>query len=138
MKKKYQSPELHVVDIFTEKSMSELALMSDEDLLQELMASGYFENKVCYQAAEQFVSRNISGETVIVPVGEQAQKLNGFATFTETGQFLWRILSEKKCTKADLVFALAREYHRPEAEVREDVDYYLEKMMKNGFIIQCS
>ena len=138
MKQKYQSPELHTVGISTKRSMSELAAMSDEELQKELEAAGYFKNKVCYKAADNLVARNIAGEIVLVPVGEQTKRLIGFATFTETGQFLWKVLSQKKCTKADLFFELAREYNRPQEEVQSDVDVYLEKMLKNGFVVQCS
>lgn len=137
MKKLYQRPESHFVDVSTERPMSGLAEMSDEELLNELRASGYFENKVCYRASEHFLAREIAGETVLVPVGEQVQRLNGFATFSETGQFLWDILAQKKCTKADLELALAKEYQRPKEEIQKDVTYYLEKMLKNGFIEQC-
>lgn len=105
---------------------------------EELNISGYFENNLYYQASKQFLPREIAGETVLVPVGEQAQKLNGFATFSETGQFLWKILSQKKCTQAELELALLEEYQRPKEEIREDVAYYLDKMIKNGFIIQCN
>lgn len=46
MKKPFQRPESHFVNISTERPMSGLAEMSDEELLNELKASGYFEKQV--------------------------------------------------------------------------------------------
>ena len=92
---------------------------------------------VFYQASGNFISRNIVGETVLVPVGEQTKKLNGFATFSESGQLLWDMLSKGKCSEEDLVRGLAGEYDCPVEELRSDVRAFLEKMLKNGMIQQC-
>lgn len=137
MKKPYQRPEFHAAAISTGKSMDELADLPDDELLEELKTAGYFENKIYYQASENFLARSIAGETVLIPVGEQCKRLNGFATFTDTGQFLWNLLSQKRCTESDLILALSREYHCPQKDVQADVNAYLEKMVRNGFVVSC-
>lgn len=90
-----------------------------------------------YRASGNFVSRTIVGETVLVPVGAQTKKLNGFATFSETGQFLWELLAAEPRSEDTLVTKLASEYGCTEEEVRPDVRAFLEKMLNNGMIEQC-
>ena len=111
--------------------------MDENQLCSELERSGFYKNKVLYRAADNLVTREIAGETVIVPVGGMAQKLNSMATFTETGQYLWKLLSEKPCTKDDLAAALAEEYQCKPENVREDICACLEKMTDLGFAVTC-
>ena len=89
-----------------------------------------------YRPSANFVSRSIVGETVLVPVGEQTRKLNGFATFSESGQLLWDTLVNG-CTEETLVKALLGEYDCTEEQAKADVRAFLEKMLKNGMIEEC-
>lgn len=138
MKEAFLTPEWHAVDLNTDKPMPELAAMSDEDLERAMREGGYYENKALYRVTDNYVARSVAGETVLVPVGEQTKKLNGYATFTETGQFLWELLAQKRRTQADLVYALSREYGQPPDAVREDVKAFLDKAMQNGMVAQNS
>lgn len=136
MKKAFLTPEFHVVNLNTDKTMSELAAMSDTDLERVMTEGGYFENKALYQVTDNYVVRSVAGETVLVPVGEQNKQLNGYATFTETGQFLWNVLSEHRSTLGDLVFLLSREYGKKPEDVQEDVKEFLDKAIQNGMIVR--
>lgn len=86
-----------------------------------------------YRPSANFVARSIVGETVLVPVGEQTRILNGFATFSETGQLLWDTLTNG-CTEDALVTALLSEYACTPEQAKADVRAFLEKMLKNGMI----
>lgn len=86
-----------------------------------------------YRPSANFVARSIVGETVLVPVGEQTRKLNGFATFSESGQLLWDTIA-RGCTEEELVQALLGEYDCTEEQAKADVCAFLEKMLKNGMI----
>ena len=112
--------------------------MEEKNGSPEPECSGFYTDKVLYRAADDLVTREIAGETVIVPTGEMAQKLNGMATFSETGQYLWKLLMEKRCTKDDLVYKLAEECDCKPEDIRGDVSAYLEKMEENGFVVRCS
>lgn len=90
-----------------------------------------------YKAAEGYLARSIAGETVIVPVGERSQDLNGYATFSETGQFLWNLLTTGERTIEDMVHELAIVCEVSPEEIRDDVIAYVKKMLENGFIVQC-
>lgn len=136
-KKKFESPELHRVCLNIDRSMSELENMTDKELFQVLKDSDYYQNKTLYKTGDDVVTRMIAGETVLVPVGRMAQKLNGMATFSETGQFLWKLLNEKPCSRDDLVYALALECQCKPKELQEDVEAYLQKMQEYGFVVRC-
>lgn len=134
MKKVYHSPEMHQVNLFPNHEVN-LAEVSDEELLQVLKSNGYFENKVCYQANNDYITRNIGEEVLLIPTGKQAQQLNGFISFSETGKFLWEQLSKRR-TKADLIYLLACECSVDEDAVKSDVEEFLEKAVTRGLVIR--
>lgn len=138
MKKPYSNPEWHLVSISSDKTNAEIAAMSDDDFEKKLKKSGFYENRRLYKAAEGYLARSVAGETVIVPVGERSKDLNGYATFTETGQFLWSLLSTGERTIADLTHELAIECKVSPEDIQDDVDTYVKKMIENGFIVQCN
>lgn len=87
-----------------------------------------------YQASGNFVPRTIAGDLLLIPVGEQTRKLNGFATFTESGQFLWELLSSGTYTEDALAAHLCAEYGITKEEALPDVRNFLDKMVANGII----
>lgn len=86
-----------------------------------------------YKVKDGFLSREIAGEVLLIPVGEQTTKLNGMIMFSESGAFLWRLI-EKGYTKAEMIFALAKEYDKVEEEVSADVEEFLEKAVARELI----
>ncbi len=91
--------------------------------------------EACYQANSDFVTRIIAGELVLVPVGEQAQRLSGMITFSETGAFLWDMLSQRR-TKTELVTALVSRFDQDADTVEADVSEFLEKAEKRGLVVR--
>lgn len=90
---------------------------------------------VVYQANKGFVTREIAGELLVVPVGEQTRKLNGMITFSESGAFLWKLLQERR-TKEELVAALANAYEQEPKNVEADVDEFLRKALSRELIVK--
>ena len=72
-----------------------------------------------------FVLRNIVDEYIVVPICEEADKLHGVITLTESGAFLWEKLATEQ-TEDTLVEALLGEYDVDEATARRDVKAFLE------------
>lgn len=107
---------------------TDLASLTDEELAQLVKS-------VSYQASEGFVTREIAGEVLAVPVGMQTQKLNGMVTFSEAGAFLWKLL-EKRRTRDDLIIQIAKEYDQQIEYVTQDVDEFLERALKQGLITE--
>ena len=91
---------------------------------------------VCYQASEGFVTREIAGEMLVIPVGMQTQKLNGMVTFSEAGAFLWKLLEQRR-TRDDLIIQLAKEYDQQIEQVTQDVDDFLERALQWGLLVEC-
>ena len=48
--------------------------------------------------SENFVMREIAGERVIVPIGEEASRFHGLITVNDSGAFLWSILQKSDTT----------------------------------------
>lgn len=88
-----------------------------------------------YLANPGFVMREIAGEILLVPVGEQTKKLNGFVTFTETGAFIWKALDGKR-TAADIAALLAKEYDTQSEDVLADVLEFLTGAEKRGLVLR--
>ncbi len=90
---------------------------------------------VSYQASEGFVTQEIAGEVLAVPVGVQMQKLNGKVMFSEAGSILWKLL-EKRRTRDDLIIQFSKEYDQQIEYVTQDVDEFLDRALKQGLIIE--
>ena len=90
---------------------------------------------VRYTAAEGFVTREIAGEVLVVPVGEQTRTLNGLVTFSEAGAFLWKRLAAQGGTQVELTELLAAEYGKQPDEVRADVEQFLNEALSRGLIV---
>ncbi len=83
---------------------------------------------------ENFVLRQVSTTWVVLPLGSDTVDFHGMVTLNESGVFLWKIL-EKGCTREDLANALTQEYTVDYAVALQDVDAFLNKLMKTGCII---
>lgn len=83
-----------------------------------------------------FILREMSKEeglSVVVGVGENAEKLNGYLTLNESGALIWKTLS-KGATVDDVVSAMLAEYDAPEELIRNDVLLVIEKLKEIGAI----
>lgn len=80
-----------------------------------------------------FVLRNVAGETVVLPSGNDLN-LNMMITLNGTGEFLWKRL-ETGAEKEELVQALLAEYDVDEATAKVAVEGFVEKLSANGFLV---
>lgn len=93
------------------------------------------DHNTIYTPSAGFVMRQIAGEILLIPVGEQTKKFNGMVTFTETGAFIWKHLDGRR-TAAELAGLLAREYETDVGEVLADVLDFLTRAEKQGLIVR--
>lgn len=136
MKKAFCTPEVHLIKLDRIQPGTDLSLLSDEELLAVMQQGGYKQNKTMYIANEEYLSRSVAGETILVPIDSQNDGLNGMITFNEAGNLMWEWL-QKKCTKADLAYRLAKEYEKEISDVEDDVDQFVDRAVKRGFVIVC-
>lgn len=81
----------------------------------------------------EFVTREVAGDTLLVPVGKTALELNGMLTLNELGAFLWARLPEAEDQEA-LVQAVLAEYAVEPEQARADVEQFLQKLASLGIL----
>lgn len=82
---------------------------------------------------EGFVLRNMGGQAVVVSIGAASKVFNGMVKLNETGEFLWKKISEG-AERDELVQALLEKYEVDEALANKDVDNFIEMLEKPGII----
>lgn len=75
-----------------------------------------------------FMLREIVGTWLVVPIGERVVDFNGMITLSDTGAFLWNIMSEKDCSEEELISALLSEYEVDRVITEVDVRDFLETL----------
>lgn len=81
----------------------------------------------------QFVTREIAGDILLVPVGKTSLDLNGILTLNELGARIWQLLPQAEDEEA-IVAAIVQEYDATPEQVRADVGEFLQKLRKLGII----
>ncbi len=72
-----------------------------------------------------------NGISVVVGVGENSDKLNGYLTLNESGALIWKVL-ENGATVDDVVNEILKEYDADESVVRNDVLSVISKLEEIG------
>ena len=96
---------------------------------------GYYMNSPgkCFTKDNDLVTRDVAGETIIVPIKGRVGDLDAIYTLNEVGTFIWQHL-ERRPTIRQLVGAVAREYDVEPAEAKRDVGEFLESLEAAGLI----
>lgn len=81
-----------------------------------------------------FILREIADEYVVIPVGEQADRLHGILKLNEEGAFLWKLM-EKEQTEETLFFALLNEYQVEADTAKKDISVFLEELKRIGCLL---
>jgi hypothetical protein len=80
-----------------------------------------------------YILRKIAGETVLVPTGDAAFKLNGMIHLTDTALFIWEHIDSASGPE-DIVRGILREYDTDEETARSDVYGFLEILEQRGML----
>lgn len=104
--------------------------------MEETIQSPGAQGEARYRANPGFVTREVVGEVIAVPVGEQTKRLNGMVTFSETGAFLWKLLTEGPQTQAQLTAQLAAACDRQVSEIAGDVGEFLQKAEAGELVLR--
>ena len=81
-----------------------------------------------------YLLRNIEGEWVIFPIGNDTLDFNGLLRVNETGVFLWRML-ESEIEYEILVTALLEEYPVDRQTAEKDLDDFLSFLSEYDMLI---
>ena len=80
-----------------------------------------------------YILKKIAGSYVVVPVRTRAVDFSGIIKLSETGAFLWEILS-KGAEKETLLARMLEEYDVDEATASADINRFLQKLQEADLI----
>lgn len=83
---------------------------------------------------ELYILRDIAGDSLLVPVGEATQRLNGMIHMTETAAFIWNHIDEAKDLE-EIVSMLTAEYEVDEETARADVFGFTRELYMREMIL---
>ncbi len=82
---------------------------------------------------KELVTRQIAGDTILVPVGKTVYDANGLFVLNELGAFLWQRL-EAAADEQELLDAVLAEYEVTAEEAAADISQFLTKLRKLGIV----
>ena len=74
---------------------------------------------------KKFVLRNIVGETILVPIGQNNEAFNGLITINELGKFIWENIESSK-DEDELLQRILDEYEVDKDVAKKDLDEFLQ------------
>ncbi len=86
-----------------------------------------------YINEQEIVTRQIAGETLIVPVRGGVGDLNSIYTLNPPGTRVWELLAAGT-TVGGILEAICREYHVSEEEAAKDIEEFLDALRTAGLI----
>ena len=82
---------------------------------------------------KKFVLRNIVGETILVPIGQNNEAFNGLITINELGKFIWENIESSK-DEDDLLQKILDEYEVEKEVAKADLDEFLQTLKEAEII----
>ena len=82
---------------------------------------------------KELITRQVAGDTILVPVGQTVYDSNGLFILNEVGAFIWDLLPEAESAE-QLSRAVLDAYDIDEASARADVGEFLESLRKLGIL----
>ena len=76
---------------------------------------------------KKFVLRNIVGETILVPIGQNNEAFNGLISINELGKFIWENIESAK-DEEELLQRILDEYEVDKDIAKADLDEFLGKL----------
>ena len=83
---------------------------------------------------EGFVLQELVDECIVVPIGDEADRIHGVIKLNETGAFLWNLLAQKDQTEQDLVDEITGKYSADPDTAKGDVADFIETIKGYGCI----
>jgi hypothetical protein len=87
----------------------------------------------CYVKEKEFVTREIAGETIIVPVKGNVGDLNSIYTLNEIGTMIWQLIDGKK-NVGQIIKVICSAYEVTPEEAEKDTVDFLKSLEEAGLI----
>ncbi len=75
----------------------------------------------------EFVLREIAGDTMLVPVGQTALKMNGMIILDASAALIWKALEEEK-SREEILEQIVNRFDVTEETAGKDLDEFLDQM----------
>ncbi len=80
-----------------------------------------------------FILKQVAGQNVVMPVGENCLNFNAAITLNETAAFLWQALGED-CTEEELIKKLCDNYEVETENAKADIAVFLGVLRENDIL----
>jgi len=91
------------------------------------------DRKKKFERSQDLVSRSVAGETLIVPVRGGVGDLNSIYTLRNVSQLIWQLIGEG-LSFGEMLDRIMLEYEVTVEQAEQDLDHFLEEMMKEKLI----
>lgn len=81
-----------------------------------------------------FLLKEIAGDYMVVPVGDNLVDFNALIALNDTGAYLWEQLKDDK-TQEQLADALLKEYDVDRASAISDVNEFIDSLRKHDLVV---
>ncbi len=85
--------------------------------------------------SNEFILRDIAGDRIIIPTGQEAMHFQGLITVNDVGAFLWTKLQENDMTKEALTASVLEEYEVDAQTAEKDVEEFLQIVRNRGMLL---
>lgn len=133
--KKYKNYEYHFLHNVGGINGMKLTSMSDENFVIYMEQLKMDENNKKYQINSDFILREIAGEYVIIPVGENNVFSNIMMAPNNTAVFLWKAF-EQPSTIDDVIMKGLQEYDTTEDIIRKSIKKFINECLKNKILLE--
>ena len=80
---------------------------------------------------DTFLMKEIAGNYVVVPTGNELVNLNGMITLNDSGAILWRLL-ENDTDKESVIAGMLKEFDIDRETAEADIDEFIDLLRKIG------
>ncbi len=81
-----------------------------------------------------FVLREIADEYIVVPIGEEAERIQGVLSLNHEGAFLWKLLQTEQ-TDESLLTTFTESFNVETSVAQNDISKFLLDLKKIGCLI---
>jgi len=90
----------------------------------------------CFIKEEDLVTRDVAGETIIVPIKSNVGDLNSIFTLNEIGTMIWELIDGKRSV-SEIAEAVCKTYEvKPEVAEKDTLEF-LNTLQEAGLVRPC-
>lgn len=82
---------------------------------------------------KELITRNIAGDTILVPVGRTVYEANGLFVLNDVAAFVWERLPEAE-NRDQLLEAILEEYEVSREQAGQELDELLGRLVEMGIL----